>query len=184
MPKSENQYTKFIIILNYTEEVLSKADAIAYFLCEHLNRDFCARYAYIHHDKDLKETGEYKTYHTHIVIWKNLRVRKSTLLKYISQQTQLPIECISVQPCTNVSAMIRYLIHQDCPDKYRYQKIDIETNSDAEVKDALEYIGDDISSDTLEVIINNCNGDKKLVAQELGPTKYCRWRFYIELFCK
>ncbi|MCQ2795647.1 MAG: replication protein [Bacilli bacterium] len=183
--KKENSYNKFIIIINYPKVgEVAKNEATAWFIAQNLNRDYCCRYAYIHHDSDLKETGEPKTFHTHLVIWKTFRVRKSTLIKYISSHNDIPANCLSIEPCSNVSSMIRYLIHQDTPEKYRYLKEDIITNCDEEVSQALNYIQDDISSETLEYIFQNCEYQKKRVAEELGPSKYCRWRSYIELFCK
>ena len=170
--------------MNYPDELLPKAEAEAFFISQNLNRDYCCKYAYIHHDFDLKDNGEYKTFHTHMVIWCCIRCRKSTLINYISSHSNLPKECVSVEPCSNVSAMIRYLIHQDSPDKHRYIKEDIETNAYQEVKDSLEYLTDDIDGQTLEEIFKRCDYDKKRVAYELGATKYCRWRSYIELFCK
>ena len=82
----------------------------------------------IFHDSDIKDDGELKTSHYHIVIsFKNgFRTRCATILNLFDDDTRL---CISIQLCVNLFSSIRYLIHLDNETKFQYSRDLISTNN-------------------------------------------------------
>ena len=76
-------------------------------------------YAYIKHDKDLKEDNTLKKEHYHCV----LKLDNACTISAISKKLDIPTNYI--QNVRNERTMIRYLIHLDDPLKVQYDKNDI-----------------------------------------------------------
>lgn len=73
-------------------------------------------YAYCTHDKD-----EGKEKHTHVVVWLNTPYFKSTITNWFRGADEKgELANTLAQPCKDITAMYRYLIHEDNPDKYQY----------------------------------------------------------------
>jgi len=71
-------------------------------------------YAYIEHDKDLKEDGSPKERHFHILLYRKLGFRLTPLIKAFTQNTLIQV-CISKKKC------YEYLTHKNDKDKAQYK---------------------------------------------------------------
>lgn len=76
-------------------------------------------YAYIKHDKDLKEDNTYKKEHYHCI----LKLDNACTISALSKKIDVPDNYI--QNVRNERTMVRYLIHLDDPLKAQYNKNDI-----------------------------------------------------------
>ena len=105
------------------------------------------KYAYIIHDKDIKDDGQLKKTHCHVVI---LYGGRRTLSSVQNEYKKWGLEPRFVETC-NERAMLRYLIHKDDLDKYQYSREEIQTNVPSRVEVALQ---DEI---TAEIAFNLLN---------------------------
>ena len=71
-------------------------------------------FAYVRHDMDTDENGELKKPHIH---WVG-RLKAARYLSALADDLGLPENMI--ERCRSFDASIRYLVHADDPDKYRY----------------------------------------------------------------
>ena len=86
------------------------------------------RWAFILHDKDLKEDGTSKEPHYHYYIKIPARKRISTLINYFKKyETTFRFE-----KCNNTATLLRYFIHYNEEDKTQYNKEEIYSNFDIE----------------------------------------------------
>lgn len=76
-------------------------------------------YAYIKHDKDLKEDNTYKKEHYHCIV----KLDNACTISALSKKIDVPDNYI--QNVRNERTMVRYLIHLDDPLKAQYNKNDI-----------------------------------------------------------
>lgn len=76
-------------------------------------------YAYIKHDKDLKEDNTLKKIHYHCI----LKLDNACTISALSKKLDIPDNYI--QNVRNERTMVRYLIHVDDPLKVQYDKNDI-----------------------------------------------------------
>lgn len=107
MDRTKENYNRAFCLNLYPEEDESHKKAL-----EEIPKKF--DYAYITHDKDINEEGEQKKKHTHVVI----RVGSNPRWKS-AVATELGIKENYIEGC-NLDKMLRYLIHYDNPEKYRY----------------------------------------------------------------
>lgn len=72
------------------------------------------------HDKDINATGEAKKPHYHVIL-------QFTGNKAFEQVVELiePLNCPQPQRVNSLKGQVRYLIHQDNPDKAQYRKEDL-----------------------------------------------------------
>ena len=95
-------------------------------------------YFAIIHDKDKNEVGQDKTKHMHLIL---LSKEKSSGLDMLEMLCKV-LNCVNVQisidKVYNVRQDIRYLIHEDQPQKYQYSKDEIITNNKAYLWTCLE----------------------------------------------
>lgn len=95
-------------------------------------------YFAIIHDKDKNEIGQDKTKHMHLIL---LSKEKSSGLDILAMLCKV-LNCVNVQisidKVYNVRQDIRYLIHEDQPQKYQYSKDEIITNNKAYLWTCLE----------------------------------------------
>ena len=80
------------------------------------------KWAYIVHDKDKNENGDYKKLHYHFILHLDNACTPKALSKKIGLSTQF------IQNIRNERSVVRYLIHIDDDDKYQYSKNDIITS--------------------------------------------------------
>lgn len=85
-------------------------------------------YFAIIHDKDINELGQKKTKHLHLIL---LSTEKSSGLDILTMLCKI-LNCkevqISIDKVYNIKQDIRYLIHEDQPNKFQYSKNEIITN--------------------------------------------------------
>ena len=87
-------------------------------------------YWYILHDRDVKENGELKTPHFHLVLWFKFKsCYKQYVIDYLSQLLNCSPEIISVEPMRDLTISLRYLTHIDDEEKYQYSDDEVKTNS-------------------------------------------------------
>lgn len=81
------------------------------------------------HDKDLKEDGEYKKAHRHVVIaFDGVKTEKQA--KEIFEK----IGGVGAEPVNSLYSMTRYLTHMDNPEKAQYSSLDVLTFGGYEYK--------------------------------------------------
>jgi hypothetical protein len=115
MNTTKNIRTRNFSLVTY----VSMADIENYCKLPHVKN-----YAYILHDKDIKEDGSLKEPHIHVVLsYHNARTRSAVLadFKDFSQNT-LVEECIELEGCLD------YLTHKRNPDKFQYPVDCVKTN--------------------------------------------------------
>lgn len=133
-------------------------------------------YALCIHDSDLDDDGIPKTLHMHICIFRGHRCRILTLINELHSWTGYPTNCITVEvpKCWNRS--IRYLLHLDNPEKAPYSMLELFTNNEAEVDNAMRSLVDIITYDHIERV---CYDNVLLpnIIKALGMDNYNRyWR--------
>lgn len=95
------------------------------------------KYAYILHDRDVKEDGSLKTPHLHIVVTSDKASSASTWIQSLSETIGVKKEAISIEAVRSNIGAIRYLCHKDQPNKTQYEETAICTNVKEYVKQAL-----------------------------------------------
>lgn len=90
------------------------------------------KYAGIIHDNDIKEDGEKKKQHAHvIVIWSNTTTKKAV-------SDSLNISENRINKINNLNLMYEYLTHKNDRNKYQYDKNEIIKSQDFEEVDIIE----------------------------------------------
>jgi len=93
-------------------------------------------YAYIKHDKDLKEDGTPKLTHYHVVLdFANARTFQALQKKLVGAHIEQP---------TNIVACYQYLIHLNDKTKYQY-------NSNEIISNHLEYVKSQLEKGTKQI---------------------------------
>lgn len=82
------------------------------------------KWAYIKHDKDLQDNGEFKKIHWHLLLSFETKKSLSLIAKVLQVEENL-IECVN-----NYKSVERYLIHLDNGEKYQYNVEDVISNYD------------------------------------------------------
>lgn len=133
-------------------------------------------FALILHDKDLKDTGERKTRHLHIVYQLSNRTRLSTELRYLSNTFSININAISIEKMNNFVGSLQYLIHKNDPSKYQYRYSDIYTN--IEPKELNLYLEMEIkcfSWEYLKEVLQECENVVEVI-DKIGLNYYRLYR--------
>lgn len=106
---------------------------------------FARYYAFIVHDRDIKENAskstnnkdlisyqdfvQLKNKHIHFLIELPKRRRCNSVLKDVSNYLNIPLNCVSLRVCSSLSASLNYMLHYNQPLKYQYRFEEIKTNS-------------------------------------------------------
>lgn len=98
------------------------------------------------HDKDLDPTGEPKKAHYHIILVFPGPTTYNAV-KTLTDSLQQPIP----QPLESVRGYYRYLTHEDNPDKYQYDKSDIDSCNGFDIGDYIELTRTEISKIIKEI---------------------------------
>lgn len=123
-----------------------------------VNLNFCSKWAYCLHDKDVSDDGQLLKPHYHLVISCKYPVRYTDILKKLElpeSSVSLPVEGKSLK---SFRSMVRYLVHADSPKKYQYDLSEIGSSFDVS-----EYF-DSGSNDTVSsafVDLLNFMSDRK-----------------------
>lgn len=108
-------------------------------------------YAYIEHDKDVKEDGTPKEKHIHLMLRFNSPVPADAIVQKVNKvafdlykQDGVVIKDNNLQKCKTWNGAIAYLTHANAIEKYQYDDGDVISNYDwqADKKEALEVIKD------------------------------------------
>lgn len=138
----------------------------------------------IFHDSDIKDNGELKTPHYHIVItFKNgFRTRCATILNLFDDDTCL---CISIQLCVNLYSSIRYLIHLDNETKFQYSKDMITTNNNRMLLNYLEGNTEleNLCASELISICKELEYSRMKILDYIGLNNFNKYYKVIELIC-
>ena len=136
------------------------------------------------HDSDIKDDGELKTPHYHIVIsFKNgFRTRCSTILNLFDDDTRL---CISIQLCVNLYSSIRYLIHLDNETKFQYSRDLISTNNKRMLLNYLEGNTEleNLCASELICICKELEYSRMKILDYIGLNNFNKYYKVIELIC-
>jgi len=138
---------------------------------------FCSSgYTYyaILHDKDVDELGVLKTKHLHLILVSRSYTRASTWLRRIKEVTNVEDNQISLQHCDNIVASVQYLIHQNSPSKYQYERSDILTSESIESINNLlaQEPTKELSVKYIGEMFESLRGNKMLFIDVIGLTRY------------
>lgn len=138
----------------------------------------------IFHDSDIKDNGELKTPHYHIVIsFKNgFRTRCATILNLFDTDTRL---CISIQLCVNLISSIRYLIHFDNETKFQYSRDLILTNNKRMLSNYLEGNTEleNLSASELISICKDLEYSRMKILDYIGLNNFNKYYKVIDMIC-
>ena len=178
---SDIQRTQWFCVINapYGKTIKQVDNDLIFYLATE-----CDKYYSIIHDKDILDNGELKTPHIHLLVELVSRQRKSTILNRMSKCVNIPLECISVDECRNISKSAQYLIHLNNKEKYQYNKEDISTNDEERLKYLL--MSDektDLTTDELFDIVDNARNVRELI-KKIGISCYMKYGRVIDLLWK
>lgn len=114
------------------------------YVLEHLNALSIPYYAFILHDR-FSVVEENEKEHFHIVLGYEKVFDKSTILNMLTVGLGVSSECISIDKCGSIKSQVRYLIHQDQPEKYQFESSEITTNN---IDRTTEYLHDYLEPST------------------------------------
>ena len=139
--------------------------------------DYCRRYVYIIHDKDVKENGEIKNKHLHIVCELKERKRLSSLLNIICDYFKYKNpNGIEVDKVISWECCIQYLIHKNDLDKYQYDRKEVISNIDYnELCIIFDSTNQNISMDYLIYLCSTRNNMLDIM-RALGLGYYTKYR--------
>lgn len=107
MSKNTSRVRNYELITYHTEEVIKAVLSV--------NSSRVRHYAYILHDKDVKDDGSSAEVHFHVLLCFNNAITASAVTKLFPEgQNTFPAPMRDKADCFN------YLDHADCPDKYQY----------------------------------------------------------------
>ena len=136
------------------------------------------------HDSDIKDNGELKTLHYHIVIsFKNgFRTRCATILNLFDDDTRL---CISIQLCVNLISSIRYLIHLDNETKFKYSRDLISTNNNRMLSNYLEGNTEleNLCASELICICKELEYSRMKILDYIGLNNFNKYYKVIDMIC-
>ena len=136
------------------------------------------------HDSDIKDNGELKTPHYHIVVtFKNgFRTRCATILNLFDADSRL---CISIQLCVNLFSSIRYLIHLDNESKFQYSKDLISTNNKRMLSNYLEGNTEleNLSASELISICKDLEYSRMKISDYIGLNNFNKYYKVIDMIC-
>lgn len=175
---------RFVVVINrpfdYEDENGNKKEGYIPFDVDSLSSMLNVLYSFyacILHDSDINaDTGELKTEHFHIVLERQSLARYTTIINELSKWTGFPSNCISVDYCQLLNKSIRYLTHIDDEDKYQYSDLDVRTNRQEYVDNALKHLIDFIDFDYIASIVYQYE-ELPLIIKHLGIDIYNKyWR--------
>lgn len=167
---SKSSYFHLVIERNdiLNKKVISELDLNNYLK----DNESIVFYAFIKHDKDIKESGELEREHYHLVLVLKNQYSKTTIINDIAQKLLINKNCIGSRKIRDFVLMVQYLIHQNDKEKYQYDLLDIWTNDTNEV---ITIIMDGISQYDLDInylieLVKSCDSITS-VYRELGLKK-------------
>lgn len=93
------------------------------------------------HDKDVNADGEVKKAHYHVLlIW------QGPASKSVAEGVVSLIGGVGCLPCISMRGTARYLCHMDNPDKYQYDRADVQQIGGIDYDDIVNSSSDDLST--------------------------------------
>lgn len=172
---NENKYTNFHIIieaLKSNKNVNVDIDKLIKYFSK------LGDYWLILHNKDLdkEKEGVLERPHFHITISLKNRDRKSTFLNKISNALSIEKETITITNIYDLTAMIRYLIHQDDDDKTAYDPFLVKTNNKPFYEMCILRNNVIIDINYLAHAVCLSKGNKYTIMKSIGIENYIRYR--------
>ena len=134
-------------------------------------------YAFVLHNKDVKESGEIEREHYHVVIVLKSPYSKTTIINDIAKCLMINKNCIGSRKIRDFVLMVQYLIHKNDKEKYQYDLLDIWTSDTNEV---IGIMNEGISQYDLDINylieLVNCCDSLTSVYKELGLKKSRTYR--------
>ena len=154
-------------------------------IAEHTTAGHIKEWAYILHDKDIKEDGTPKEPHWHI----ELRLTRGRRLTDIASWFGLPTMCIQTSKSGRYEPMLQYLIHENFSEKHQYAESEVVANfnyserlqaiRDMQAKKDAKKAADERIGEIIELIANGTvrefNIDEFVTARE-----YDKYRSHIK----
>lgn len=171
MAKLETQ-TKYINVIIMSKSIDLK---LMHDLVEDL-KERADTYAMILHDRDIKENGEVKTKHLHIIYELKSRTRLSTEIRYLNKTFAININAITIEVNKSFVGSLQYLIHKNDINKYQYSISDIYTNISAdELNMYMEMEGTSFSWEYLKLVLEECDNVVEVI-DKIGLNYYRLYR--------
>lgn len=127
------------------------------------------QFAYVLHDKDVKEDGSPDKPHWHVCVWFSNARFLDALAK------ELGIDNRFVQLTTNATHDLRYLIHADDPQKYQYDISDVQTSMPLELQKALK---DTVEENRVISILDMIDDEKHVIRYSRFIREVCQKGLY------
>ena len=132
--------------------------------------------AYILHDKDEDENGELKKPHWHVVF----NIGSSSPRYASGMAKEFQIESNYIQTCKNLNGALRYLIHNDDPDKYQYDIDDVKGDLKQRLKENMVNLEESEGERVVNLLDYIESRTEILTTQELS--RYCAVNGYWDVF--
>lgn len=138
------------------------------------------QYAYILHQKDIKDDGTLKTPHFHIVAEYASTKRLNTFLTNMADALGMNVLSIGVEKCRSFEGSFQYLVHKNDSDKYQYDPNSIISNLTEEVFEV--YMNAEPDELSMDRLIYLCETLKRpiAVARSIGLGRYQVYRKVIQ----
>ena len=127
--------------------------------------EWVCHWALCTHDKDVNDEGLPKITHTHIVMYTYEGKTVTAIQKLFDR---FSVDCYGVEhkqntmvmPCIDIVAQYRYLLHQDDPQKHRYEEYERISENDAYWRKLERTAGlnDAADNKALQIFTDMCNG--------------------------
>ena len=136
-------------------------------------------YYTILHDKDINDHGELKTFHYHLILTSEKKVRASQVLNILRNILCCNAENIQIDQCINFTASLKYLIHLNATDKYQYDRDNLISNQNRTYINSLldsQSYDYELTTDSLFDVIDKCKGDVVMIIKTIGISTYAYYR--------
>lgn len=131
--------------------------------------------SFILHHLDVDINGVRDRKHYHCVCNFHTKIRFNTLLNKLVK-LGYPSEIFGIQPITNYTSMLRYLVHLDDPQKTQYTPMEVSTNCENVFLTALKFNSDNVNANKLLHVVLISKGNRFLIMRDLGLENYIKYR--------
>lgn len=144
---------------------------------ENVLKSICDLYAFINHDKDIKDNGENDREHIQCYVELKNRTYSKTLLKRLAYLLKINENRIGLRTRKRDDriANIQYLIHLNDPEKYQYAPFEILTNNRKLIDGILTNEVTELTAKTLLEIIDRHRSNKREIMLEIGLQAYNKY---------
>lgn len=148
--------------------------------------DYCMKngitYFLIVHDSDTNEKGDYRRPHMHMVLNYPNRHTKTAILREWDNFFKKGL--LQVEKIGDFQACIRYLIHQDNCEKFRYSEEEVKTNNPSQFYRAIQGELNEITGARLISLCEDFEYSRLKLLAYLGPNTYARYSRVIEMIIR